>query len=110
MRFYQRERALASPDLTPVREAFTTMFGPRTLADSAAMVMEPDMATVEVNVGDDFKTITATLVRGEKRLPLPVGKVTTFPLAPGAHWEGMDSPSPELAKLFREGPPPKGGR
>ncbi|MFG6449823.1 DUF2931 family protein [Roseateles sp. BYS180W] len=110
LRFYQKDRALSEPDLTLVREAFATMFGPRTLADNEAMAMEPDMATVEVNVGEDFKTVTAALVKGERRLPLAMGRIETFPVQPGAYWEGTETPAPEMLKLFREGPPPKGGR
>ncbi|NDF45230.1 MAG: hypothetical protein EB125_05960, partial [Betaproteobacteria bacterium] len=62
--------------------------------------------TVEVHVGDDFKTFTASLVKGDLRLPLPIGKHQHFFLEPYTHWPSIKTEeiSPEVRRLFQHGP------
>jgi Protein of unknown function (DUF2931) len=103
--FYKRERALSEADLSEVLAAFEKMFGKRTMEDNEPWPLEKDMATVEVNVGEDFKTFTATLVKGDVRLPLVVGRTQYFALNPHAHWPKQKTPEPDVRQLFLSGPP-----
>ena len=61
---------------------------------------------VEVHIPDDFKRITASLVKGDVRLPLPVGKTQHFAQEPFTHWRGKKTEkiAPEVRKLFQQGP------
>jgi hypothetical protein len=61
---------------------------------------------VEVHVSDDFRRFTATLVKGDVRLPLPVGKTQHFELQPFTHWPGVKTEeiTPEERRLFQYGP------
>ena len=104
--FSLRERAVSEKDLSEVRAAFEQVFPGRTLEDNDYLPNEKDMATVEVHVSDDFKTFTASLVRGEVRLPLPVGKTQHFVLEPYTHWPGNKSEeiTPQERRLFQLGP------
>ncbi len=104
--FSLRERALSEKDLTEVRAAFDLMFPGRTLEDNEYLPREQDMATVDVHVSDDFKTFTANLVKGDMRLPLPVGKTQHFVLEPYTHWPGnkAEDITPEERRLFQLGP------
>jgi len=104
--FSLRERALSEKDLSEVQTAFEQMFGKRKLEDNNYMPGEQDMATVEVNIGDDFKTLTASLVKGDMRLPLPIGKRQHFALEPNTHWPAQrtEKMKPEVVKLFQYGP------
>lgn len=103
--FSLRERAVSEADLSEVRAAFEQIFPKRTLEDNGYLPSDQDMATVEVHASEDFKTFAATLVKGDVRLPLPVGKTQYFPLRPNAYWPGTDGPEPKMLKLFKEGPP-----
>lgn len=106
LQFSLRERAVSEMDLSEVRAAFDQVFPGRQLEDNDWLPGDADMAQVEVNVSDDFKRITAFLVKGDVRLPLPVGKTQHFELEPFTHWPGnsSDSISPEVRKLFQFGP------
>jgi len=105
LRFFTRERALSEPDAAPVLAIFAEMFGQYKPEDDFKVLNPEDWGTVEVNVGEDFQSFTASLVRGNKRMPLPVGRTQYFALKPDAHWPGQETPKPEVVKLFREGPP-----
>ncbi len=104
--FSLRDRALSEKDLSEVRAAFEQVFPKRQLEDNAYLPGEKDMATVEVHVGDDFKTFTASLVKGDLRLPLPIGKHQHFFLEPYTHWPSIKTEeiSPEVRRLFQHGP------
>ncbi|WP_382154968.1 hypothetical protein [Hydrogenophaga sp. ANAO-22] len=104
--FSLRERAVSESDLSEVRAAFDELFPKRTLEDNDYLPGEADMARVEVHVSDDFRRFTATLVKGDVRLPLPVGKTQHFELEPFTHWPGTKSErlSPESRRLFQYGP------
>lgn len=106
LEFTLRERAVSEADLREVRAAFDQIFPGRKLEDNDQLPSDADMARVEVNVSDDFKTFTAFLVKGDVRLPLPVGKTQHFELEPFTHWPGnaSNSISPEVRKLFQMGP------
>ncbi|MBQ1765802.1 MAG: hypothetical protein IIZ92_23295 [Aquincola sp.] len=56
---------------------------------------------------DDFRRFSAFLVKDDRRLPLPVGRVQHFKLEPFTHWAGQtsDEVTPEMRKLFQMGPP-----
>jgi len=102
--FFLRERALSESDLSEVRAAFDHLYPHRQLEDNDDLPSDADMATVEVHVSDDFKTLTASLVKGEVRLPLPVGRTQHFALNPWAHWPKQPTPEPEIRQLFQYGP------
>jgi hypothetical protein len=104
--FYLRERAVSESDLSEVRAAFDELFPKRTLEDNDDLPGEADMAQVEVHVSDDFQRFTATLVKGDVRLPLPVGKTQHFELEPFTHWPGnkTEEITPEERRLFQYGP------
>ena len=104
LRFWKRERAVSEADLTEMFAAFEQVLGKRTLEDNLFAPNDADMATVEVHVGEDFQTITASLVKGPVRVPLPVGRTQHFALEPYAYWDGNPTPSAEVIKLFQEGP------
>ena len=104
LEFSLAKRAGREPDLRPVRAAFDQLYPGRQLEDNEYFPGDEDMSTVEVTVGDDPDQITAALVKGNQRIPLPVGKVQRFALQPGAHWNGQPSPPPEIIKLFQTGP------
>lgn len=106
LQFSLRERAVSEMDLSEVRAAFDQVFPERKLEDNDKLPGDADMAQVEVNVSDDFKTFTAFLVKGDVRLPLPVGKTQHFELEPYTHWAGQKSERlpPEMRKLFQMGP------
>lgn len=103
--FFKRERALSEADLSEMRAAFEKMFGKRSMEDNEPWPPEESMATVEVNVGEDFQTITASLIKGNVRLPLVVGRTQHFVLNPHAHWPQQDTPKPDIRQLFLSGPP-----
>jgi len=105
--FYLRERAVSEADLSEVRAAFDELLPGRTLEDNDELPGEADMARVVVNVNEDFSRITATLVKGDVRLPLPVGKTQHFELEPFTHWPGnkTEAITPEVRHLFLYGPP-----
>ncbi|WP_297400036.1 hypothetical protein [Hydrogenophaga sp.] len=105
--FYLRERAVSEADLSEVRAAFDELFPGRTLEDNDELPGEADMARVVVNVNEDFSRITATLVKGDVRMPLPVGKTQHFELEPFTHWPGnkTEAITPEARHLFLYGPP-----
>ena len=104
--FSLRERAVSESDLSEVRAAFDELFPKRTLEDNDYLPGEADMARVEVHVSDDFRRFTATLVKGDVRLPLPVGKTQHFELQPFTHWPGVKTEeiTPEERRLFQYGP------
>lgn len=106
LEFSLRERAVSEADLTEVRAAFDRLFPGRTLDDNSLMPGDADMAQVEVNISDDLQRFTAFLVKGDVRLPLPVGKTQHFELEPFTHWPGnaSDEVTPEMRKLFQFGP------
>ena len=106
LQFSLRERAVSEMDLSEVRAAFDQMFPGRKLEDNDFLPGDADMAQVEVNVSDDFKRITAFLVKGDVRLQLPVGKTQHFELEAHTHWPGQKSERlpPEMRKLFQLGP------
>ncbi|MET3122274.1 hypothetical protein AAKU67_001868 [Oxalobacteraceae bacterium GrIS 2.11] len=104
LEFNLRYRAGREADLHEVRAAFDQLFPGRQLEDNAYMPGDDDMATVEVTVGDDPDEISAALVKGATRIPLPVGRVQRFALQPGAHWNGQPTPKPEIVRLFQTGP------
>lgn len=104
MRFWKRERAVSEPDMGATFAAFEQMLGQRTLEDNLFAPGDADMATVEVHVGEDFETITASLVKGGLRAPLQVGRVQHFELEPHAYWNGNPTPPADAIKLFQEGP------
>jgi hypothetical protein len=106
LQFSLRERAVSEMDLSEVRAAFDELFPKRTLEDNDYLPGEADIARVEVNVNEDFSRITATLVKGDVRLPLPVGKTQHFELEPFTHWPGIKSERlpPDMRKLFQYGP------
>jgi hypothetical protein len=105
--FYLRERAVSEADLSEVRASFDEPFPGRTLEDNDELPGEADIARVVVNVNEDFSRITATLVKGDVRLPLPVGKTQYFELEPFTHWPGnkTEAITPEARHLFLYGPP-----
>ena len=104
--FSLRERALSDSDLTEVRAAFEQIFPGRKMEDNDFLPNEQDMATVEVHISDDFKTFTASVVKGDMRVPLPVGKTQHFVLEPYTHWPGnkTEQITPEQRRLFQLGP------
>lgn len=106
LEFSLRERAVSESDLREVRAAFDQMYPGRTLDDNMFLPSDADMARVEVHIPDDFKRFTAFLVKGDVRLPLPVGKTQHFELEPFTHWPGQKSErlTPEMRKLFHMGP------
>jgi hypothetical protein len=103
--FSLRERAVSESDLSEIRAAFDQIFPNRQLEDNDYLPSDADMATVEVHVSDDFKTLTASLVKDEVRLPLPVGRTQHFALNPWAHWPKQPTPEPAIRQLFQYGPP-----
>ena len=105
--FSLRERAVSEADLGEVRAAFEEVFPGRTLEDNDWLPGDQDMAQVEVHVPDDFRRFSAFLVKDDRRLPLPVGRVQHFKLEPFTHWAGQtsDEVTPEMRKLFQMGPP-----
>lgn len=107
LQFSLRERAVSEADLSEVRAAFDQVFPGRTLETNDWLPGDADMARVEVHIPDDFKRFTAFLVQGDKRLPLPVGKVQHFELEPHTHWAGQKSEeiTTDMRKLFQMGPP-----
>jgi hypothetical protein len=105
LEFWKKERAVSEADMTEMFAAFEQVLGNRTLEENMFAPNDADMATVEVHVGEDFQTITASLVKGTVRVPLPVGRTQHFALEPYAYWDGNPTPSAEVIKLFQEGPP-----
>ena len=61
---------------------------------------------MNVNMADLAKAFTASVVKGDMRLPLPVGKTQHFVLEPYTHWPGnkSDEITPEERRLFQLGP------
>jgi hypothetical protein len=104
--FSLRERAVSESDLSEVRAAFDQVFPGRQLEDNQQMPGEDDMATVEVHIPDNFKGYTATLVKGNMRLPLPIGASQHFELKHGTSrfWRSDRQDTPEQTTLFLEGP------
>lgn len=103
--FSLRDRAVSESDLSEVRAAFDQVFPGRKLEDNDLLPGDADMATVEVHIPDDFKKFTATLVKGNMRLPLPIGERQHFNLEGSSHFWNDDEPdAPELIKLFQQGP------
>jgi hypothetical protein len=107
LEFWRKERAVSEADMTEMFAAFEQVLGKRTVEDNLFAPNDADMATVEVHVGEDFQTITASLVKGTVRVPLPVGRTQHFSLEPYAYWNGNPTPSAEVIRLFQEGPPAK---
>ncbi len=106
LEFSLRERAVSESDLSEVRAAFDQVFPGRTLETNDWLPGDEDMARVEVHIPDDFKRYTAFLVKGDLRLPLPVGRVQHFELEPHTHWPGQTSEkqTPARRALFQLGP------
>lgn len=106
MSFSLRERAVSESDLSEVRAAFDQVFPGRQLEDNQQMPGDDDMATVEVHIPDNFKGYTATLVKGNVRLPLPIGASQHFDLEGSSRfWRDGEPDPPDVIKLFLEGPP-----
>ena len=104
MGFFTKMRVKAEEDFSEVWRAFEAIFPKRTLDDNALLPTEAEMATVEINVSDDLKTYTATLVKGPQRISLPVGKTQFFDLEPNVFWPGNPAPPAEFIQLLQSGP------
>ncbi len=104
--FFTHFRVSTEPYLEPVWAALEKMFPGRTLEKNMDLPSEADMATLDVNVSDDLKTFTATLIKGDMRLPLPVApRPQVLDLEPYSHWLGVETPPPHVVKWLKEGPP-----
>ena len=101
---FNKNRVAGEPDLTPIWEAFEAVFPGRKPEDNDYLPGEQDMATVDIHVSDDLKTYTVTLIKGEQRISLPIGRLRAFDLAPFAHAEDQATPKPEVVKLLQNGP------
>ncbi len=97
-------RVAGEPDLSDVWTAFEKMFPGRTPENSDDIPGNADMATVEVNASDDLKTFTATLVKGDQRIPLPGRGTQLLPLEPWANNYGGPTPPPDVIKRQQYGP------
>ena len=102
--FFDKERVAGEPDLTPIWQAFRSVFPDRKVEDNDYWPGARDMATVNIHVSDDLKTYAATLIKNELRIPLPVGKAQLFDLEPFADWLGQDTPAPDVIKRLQGGP------
>lgn len=103
-KLFDQYRVSGEPDLSGVWAAFEKMFPGRTAEDNAYAPGGADMATVEVHASDDLKTFTATLVKGDQRIPLPGQGTQVLPLEPWSNNYGNPTPPPEVIKLQQHGP------
>lgn len=102
--FFVRERVAGEPDVTPIWEAFRSVFPDRKVQDNNYWPSERDMATIDVHVSDDLKTYSATLIKDDLRIAIPIGNVQFFDLAPYAHAPGQTTPPPDAIKRLLGGP------
>jgi len=102
--FYSKERVAGEPDLGAVWDAFETVFPGRKPEDNDYLPGDNDMATLDIHVSDDLKTYTATLIKGEQRINIPIGDTQFFDLEPYAHGPGQPTRKPEVVKLLQNGP------
>jgi hypothetical protein len=102
--FYSKERVAGEPDLGAVWNAFETVFPGRKPEDNDYLPGDNDMATVDIHVSDDLKTYTATLIKGQQRINIPIGDTQFFNLESYAHGPGQPTPKPEVVKLLQNGP------
>lgn len=102
--FYTQKPVAGEPDLTPIWQAYEKLFPGRKVEDNDYWPGEQDMATLDIHVSDDLKTFTATLIKGDQRIPLPIGKTQFFDLEPFAHWPGQATPPADVIKRFQGGP------
>ncbi len=89
--FKRGERVTGEPDYSSVRQAFEQIFGKRELADNAYAPGNEDMATLEIDVGPllhgpNSQGYTATLVKGNKRVPLKITDSQINDLKPGKYF------------------------
>jgi len=103
-KFSSANRVAGEADLSSVWAAFKKMFPGRTPENSDDIPGNADMATVEVNASDDLKTFTATLVKGDQRIPLPGRGTQLLPLEPWANNYGGPTPPPGVIKRQQYGP------
>lgn len=102
--FFNKQRVAGEPDISAVWSAFETVFPGRKPEDNDYLPGDQDMATLDIQVSDDLKTYTATLIKGEQRINIPIGRTQFFDLEPYAHGPGQATPKPEVIKLLQNGP------
>jgi Protein of unknown function (DUF2931) len=106
IKFFTQDRVSSEPDLANVWAALEKMFPGRTLEQNMDWPGEADMATVDIHVSDDLKTYTATLIKGDVRIALPIApRPQVHDLEPYAHFLGEDTPPAHVVKWLKEGPP-----
>lgn len=104
MRLSTTFRVNTERDLSAVWAAFETAFPKQELWQNDYAPSEDEMATVDVNLSEDLGHCTATLVKGSQRIDLPIGRLILLDLAPYAHWNGQETPTPEEIKRLVNGP------
>lgn len=104
-KFSNKYRVTGEADISDVWAAFEKLFPGRTPEANNQSVSDADMATVEVNASDDLKTFTATLVKGDQRIPLPAAHGSQLlPLEPWSNNYGSPTPPPDVIKRQQQGP------
>lgn len=104
MHFYTQYRVAGEPDLTAIWQAYEKLFPGRRVQDNDHPVRERDMATLDIHVSDNLKVYTATLIKGDQRITLPIGNTAMVDVEPFAHFPGEPTPSAALIKSFQDGP------
>jgi hypothetical protein len=102
--FYREERVAGEPALTPIWAAFKSVFPDRTVEGNDFWPGDKDMIIVDIHVSDDLKAFTATLIKGDQRIALPIGETQFFDLEPFAHAAGQATPPPDVVKRLQGGP------
>lgn len=92
-------------DLTPISNAFKTVFPDIALDTGQDTVRKSDFARIEIHMNDDFKGFEVQLVKGSRRIDLPVGQdsIDFGDAAPYANVKDAD-PSPAEVEWNKYGP------
>ena len=107
LEFFTQYRVNLEPDLSAVWLTMDKMFPQRTLQTNSVPPAEEEMATLDIHVSDDLQTYTATLIKGDVRMPLAIApNPQIYKLEPYSHFRGIESPPPHIVKLIKEGPKP----
>jgi|GEM_PF-2688880 len=93
-----------SDGLATVWAAFEKLFPGRKPEDNDYAPGEQDMATLDIHISDDLKTWTATLIKGDQKIPLPIFHTRLVEIEPYAHWPKVETPPEDVIKLLMNGP------
>lgn len=105
--FSGKARVAGEQDISEMFAAFEQVFPKHELWQNDYLPSEDEMATVDIHVSEDFKTYTATLIKGNQSVPLKIYGTQLFDLEPYAHAYLQKSPTPEQRKLLVNGPDAK---